>query len=151
MLDSDTTSRFNAQFFAIIKSTNLKVHLLEHRVALETILRPLNEPSVSTFDWQNVQHRELVRFFIMTTADLCGTTKPFGSAERIAENLFIEFYNQGDRERAMGITPIPAMDRTLAHMLPEWQVHFLRVISLPCFDLIQLVLPETSPLYTNCK
>lgn len=150
MLDADTTSRFYTQFFANIKSTDLKVHLLEHRIALETILRPAEDPT-SMFDWHNDYHRQLLRYLIMTTADMCGTSKPFRVAERIAENLFVEFYNQGDREKAMGITPIPTMDRTLSHMLPEWQVHFLRVISLPCFDLIRLILPDTSPLYTNGK
>lgn len=150
MLDPDTSSRFNAQFLANIKSTDLKMHLLEHRVALESILRPVNE-TTSTFDWQNDHHRQLLRSLIMTTADMCGTSKPFRVAERLAENLFSEFYNQGDREKAIGITPIPTMDRTLSHMLPEWQVHFLRIISLPCFDLIRLILPDTSSLYTNGK
>lgn len=149
MLDADTSTRFFAHFYDNIIATDLKVHLLDHRTALESILRPSD--GASMFDWQNEHHRQLLRSLMMTSADMCGTAKPFRVAERLAENLFVEFYNQGDREKAMGITPILTMDRTLSHMLPEWQVHFLRVISLPCFDLIRLVLPDSSPLYTNGK
>lgn len=57
-----------------------------------------------------------------------------------------EFYNQGDKEKAMGLTPLSLMDREKSAQIPEDQVNFLTIIVLPCTDLLKSVLPNCSDL-----
>lgn len=47
----------------------------------------------------------------MTAADLSASAKPFPTQVRTVDVIFKEFYEQGDKERAAGRTPIAMMDR----------------------------------------
>lgn len=125
-------------------ATDLNAHLLHNRIELENILENSN------IDWTKDNHRCLMRGLIMTSADLCGQVKPFRYAASIAKKLFVEFYAQGDKEKAMGMNPLPIMDRDQAHRLAEFQVDFLRIVCLPCFKLMKTVLPNSEPLHVNC-
>lgn len=57
-----------------------------------------------------------------------------------------EFYNQGDKEKAMGLTPLSLMDREKSAQIPEDQVNFLTIIVLPCTDLLKSFLPNCADL-----
>lgn len=124
-------------------ATDLNAHILQNRLELENILE------TSNIKWTNDKHRCLIRGLIMTSADLCGQVKPFRYAEPIVKKLFVEFYAQGDMEKAMGMNPLSIMDRDKAHLVAEFQVDFLRIICLPCFHLMKTVLPNTEPLHVN--
>lgn len=126
-----------------IMATDLNAHMLHNRIELEDILE------TSNIDWTNDKHRCLIRGLIMTSADLSGQAKPFRYAERIVNNLFIEFYAQGDKEKKMGMNPLPIMERDQAHRLAEFQLDFMRIICLPCFALMKTILPNSEPLHVN--
>ncbi|XP_022919275.1 cAMP and cAMP-inhibited cGMP 3',5'-cyclic phosphodiesterase 10A-like [Onthophagus taurus] len=100
-----------------------------------------------TFDWNNPQHRTMLIDISMTTCDLSGNCKPFPVAKKIADNLYEEFYKQGDIERSMGYTPLSTMDRLKQYNIPEDQVEFLSVLVIPACDLLRKCFPNTSPLY----
>ncbi|CAH0399676.1 unnamed protein product [Chilo suppressalis] len=104
-----------------------------------------------SFDWADNAHRKMVKGILMTTSDLSGCCKPFGVAKTIAENVYEEFYSQGDKERAMGYTPLSMMDRRRSINQPAEQIQFLSVVVLPCVLLLQTVFPNTSPLTDNCR
>lgn len=150
MLATEEYTKFMIYFRQNILATDLTVHLLENRLAIEEICNgPTN--CKNAIDWNNDKHCMLVRGLVMTTADLCGLAKPFRVAERLAKRLFIEFYNQGDVEVKMGFNPMPTMDRNQSERMPELQLQFLRIVCFPCFNLIRCILPKTEEIYTNCK
>ncbi|XP_030754671.1 cAMP and cAMP-inhibited cGMP 3',5'-cyclic phosphodiesterase 10A-like [Sitophilus oryzae] len=97
-------------------------------------------------DWSNRHHRHLCKAIMMTACDLSGSCKPYIVAKNLTDNLIKEFYNQGDREKAMGLTPLSLMDRDKSAMIPEDQVNFLNIIVLPCTDLLKSVLPNCADL-----
>ncbi|KAJ8723529.1 hypothetical protein PYW08_003441 [Mythimna loreyi] len=103
------------------------------------------------FDWTDVAHRKMLKGILMTTSDLSGCCKPFGVSKAIAESVYQEFYEQGDRERAMGYTPLSMMDRRRSINQPAEQIQFLSVVVLPCLLLLQNVFPNTNPLTDNCR
>ncbi|CAH0683311.1 unnamed protein product [Spodoptera exigua] len=103
------------------------------------------------FDWTENSHRRMLKGILMTTSDLSGCCKPFGIAKAIAESVYEEFYAQGDRERAMGYTPLSMMDRRRSINQPAEQIQFLSVVVLPCLLMLQNVFPNTSPLTDNCR
>lgn len=151
MLDSRSMTRFVELFHEVIIATDLKVHLLDNRVGLESMCRLDPATKRPQFDWKNEKHRTLLRGLMMTTSDLCVQFKPFPVVQRIVERLMIEFYEQGDKEKALGTKPIPSMDRAQADRIPEIQVQFLRIVVLPCFGQLRIVLPLTEVMYTNSK
>ncbi|XP_072932482.1 cAMP and cAMP-inhibited cGMP 3',5'-cyclic phosphodiesterase 10A-like [Epargyreus clarus] len=103
------------------------------------------------FDWTDNSHRRLLKGILMTTSDLSGSCKPFGISKAITEAVYEEFYNQGDRERQMGYTPLSMMDRRRSVNQPAEQIQFLSVVVLPCLLLLQNLFPNTSPLTDNCR
>ncbi|XP_075975259.1 cAMP and cAMP-inhibited cGMP 3',5'-cyclic phosphodiesterase 10A-like [Anticarsia gemmatalis] len=103
------------------------------------------------FDWNDNAHRKMLKGILMTTSDLSGCCKPFGVSKVIAEAVYEEFYDQGDRERAMGYTPLSMMDRRRSINQPAEQIQFLSVVVLPCLLLLQNIFPNTNPLIDNCR
>ncbi|RZC35129.1 cAMP and cAMP-inhibited cGMP 3',5'-cyclic phosphodiesterase 10A [Asbolus verrucosus] len=101
------------------------------------------------FDWGNATHRSLVKSIMMTSCDLSGQCKPFHVAKRITDNLYREFYHQGDMEKQMGLHPLSIMDRDKTHTIPEDQVQFLNIVVIPCVDILRVVLPNTEDLYNE--
>ncbi|XP_026736253.1 cAMP and cAMP-inhibited cGMP 3',5'-cyclic phosphodiesterase 10A-like [Trichoplusia ni] len=103
------------------------------------------------FEWSDNSHRKMLKGILMTTSDLSGCCKPFGVSKAIAESVYEEFYAQGDRERAMGYTPLSMMDRRRAINQPAEQIQFLSVVVLPCLLMLQSIFPNTHPLTDNCR
>ena len=48
---------------------------------------------------------------VMTGSDLCASTKPWKLQLDTVEDIYHEFYTQGDKERASGRLPVPIMNR----------------------------------------
>ncbi|XP_068617284.1 cAMP and cAMP-inhibited cGMP 3',5'-cyclic phosphodiesterase 10A-like [Battus philenor] len=131
----------------------VKYDILCTDLAVYFVLRAQLAPLLTdrTFDWGDVLHRRLLKGILMTTSDLSGCCKPFGVAKAITESIYEEFYNQGDRERAMGYTPLSMMDRRRRINQPAEQIQFLSVVVLPCLMLLTNIFPNTCQLMDNCR
>lgn len=70
---------------------------------------------------------------------------------KTVEVICEEFYQQGDAERAAGRTPIPMMDRNQPDQQASSQVGFLMGICIPCYTLLNTLIPETQPLLDMCQ
>lgn len=66
--------------------------------------------------------RDLAMAISMTAADLSASTKPWEIQIKTVKVIFEEFYDQGDKEREAGRTPIPMMDRNMPNEQPASQV-----------------------------
>lgn len=51
----------------------------------------------------------------------------------VAQQIYDEFFHQGDLEKSMGKKPIAMMDREQAS-IPDLQIDFLNKICLPIFE-----------------
>ncbi|KAI4456413.1 cyclic nucleotide phosphodiesterase [Holotrichia oblita] len=100
-----------------------------------------------TFDWEIHEHKYMAVSVMMTMCDLSGQCKPFQVTKRLTENLYVEFYAQGDIEKSMGLQPISLMNREKVFYQPEDQVTFLTVLVLPCADLIRKLLVDCETLH----
>ena len=70
----------------------------------------------------------------MHTADVSNPAKPWIYARHWAELIAEEFYNQGDRERGLGLTISAFMDRNKPN-LPKLQLSFINFIVAPLFEV----------------
>ncbi|CAG9856919.1 unnamed protein product [Phyllotreta striolata] len=103
------------------------------------------------FSWENFNHRSLIQAIAMTASDLSANAKPWDIQFKTVEVIFEEFYDQGDAERAAGRIPIPMMDRQQPDQQASSQVGFLTGICIPCYNLLNTLIPETKALLEMCK
>ncbi|ETO30095.1 hypothetical protein RFI_07025 [Reticulomyxa filosa] len=75
------------------------------------------------------------------TGDLCNPTKPLRIYRQWANRITQEFYEQGDKEKQLGIPITAAFDRTQT-TLPAGQTGFINHVIKPWFDLWGKLLPE---------
>ncbi|XP_054283445.1 cAMP and cAMP-inhibited cGMP 3',5'-cyclic phosphodiesterase 10A-like [Macrosteles quadrilineatus] len=103
------------------------------------------------FTFKDPSHRQLVMSLIMTLCDLSGQTKPMPISRKITEDVYEEFFQQGDMEKKMGYVPIPTMDRDKKDMLFENQVQFLSFAVIPCIETISRIFNMLSPMLEDTK
>lgn len=121
-----------------------------------------------TFSWSSTDHRMLLQAITMTGSDLSASAKPWDIQVETVRVIFEEFYQQGDAERYTGCStfglqfkvcifrqagrhPIPMMDREQPDEQPASQVGFLTGICLPCYNLLNTLIPDCKPLLDMCQ
>ena len=77
--------------------------------------------------------RLLVETMVMTGSDLCASTKPWNLQLDTVEDIYHEFYTQGDREMASGRLPVPIMNR---FHRDEQAMHQVTVVWWPILCLL---------------
>ena len=105
----------------------------------------------NSFDMNVLEHREALLSLMMTGADLCAVSKPWETQRKTTDDLYEEFYRQGDEEKRRGMAPIPMMDRANKDEIPKQQVGFIAFICLPLYSTLVALLPETKPLLEGSK
>jgi cGMP-dependent 3',5'-cyclic phosphodiesterase len=100
------------------------------------------------FDKDSVDHHYLLMCLLMTASDLSDQSKDFKNSKGIAENIYKEFFSQGDLEKQMGNRPIEMMDRERA-CVPKIQLEFMDTVALPVFRYISDLLPALHETYDS--
>lgn len=93
----------------------------------------------------------MVNAMAMTAADLSASAKPWSVQAETVKGIFEEFYDQGDAERASGRTPMAMMDRNQPDQQAASQLGFLNGICIPCYSLLNRMIPETKPMLMQCQ
>uniref|UniRef100_A0A1B6LGV0 Phosphodiesterase n=1 Tax=Graphocephala atropunctata TaxID=36148 RepID=A0A1B6LGV0_9HEMI len=103
------------------------------------------------FTFENNSHRRLVKSLMMTACDLSGQTKSFPVCKKITEDVYEEFYQQGDVEKKMGFLPLPTMDRDKKDNFLENQVQFMNVVVLPCVETVTRIFSTLKPMLWDTR
>jgi len=69
----------------------------------------------------NQSHRDRVIGLMMTACDLCSVTKLWPVTKLTANDIYAEFWAEGDEMKKLGIQPIPMMDRDKKDEVPQGQ------------------------------
>ncbi|KAJ3213639.1 cAMP-specific 3',5'-cyclic phosphodiesterase 4D [Dinochytrium kinnereticum] len=88
--------------------------------------------STSGLNFQDTADRSLVLEMAIKCADLNNPTKSTESSKAWAYRVLEEFFDQGDRERQMGMTVSTFMDRNDTN-IPKCQVGFIDILVMPLF------------------
>lgn len=104
-----------------------------------------------SFDWNDDGHRDLFRSMVMTAADLSAIAKPWSVQHHIAEIVYQEFFEQGDKEREIGHTPAELFDGSKAGKLPKMQLGFIDFICNPVYVALAEHVPAFRPLLDNVE
>ncbi|KAL5110337.1 Calcium/calmodulin-dependent 3'5'-cyclic nucleotide phosphodiesterase 1A [Taenia crassiceps] len=84
---------------------------------------------------------------LLHAADISHPTKSWDLHEKWTYMLVEEFFNQGDREAALGLPCSPLCDRRTT-MVPQSQVGFINFIVMPTFQLLKDMLGK---IYRDAK
>ena len=89
----------------------------------------------------------------MTCCDLSSMTKSFNDTRKVANNVYQEFFAQGDEEKKLGLGfSSEIMDRSKMAEIPRMQVDFLKVIVVPAFEILYDFLGDSiSPWVDSLK
>ncbi|XP_033349474.1 cGMP-dependent 3',5'-cyclic phosphodiesterase-like isoform X1 [Bombus vosnesenskii] len=104
----------------------------------------------SKFDQNDSERKRLFLNMLMTCCDLSDQTKQWKVSKKTAEQIYDEFFSQGDLEKSMGSSPIEMMDRERAS-IPDLQVQFITNIVLPLFINLSTLFPMVQPLVDVLK
>lgn len=139
-----TTTEEFGEICKVMKHAILSTDLANYFKAKAEI-QPLITNSI--FAWEIDEHRSLGISVMMTMCDLSGQCKAFPVVKRLVENLYIEFYEQGDREKALGLVSLSMHDRDKVCLQQEDQITFLDVLVLPLAETIKTILTDCDSLY----
>ena len=91
---------------------------------------------------------------LVHAADIGNPTKPFEIAKKWAENVVMEFFDQGDKERAQGFEISMLCDRYTTNFAKS-QIGFLNFVIHPYFSILASVIPKmeilTKEITTNVE
>uniref|UniRef100_A0A8C5Y0A3 Phosphodiesterase n=1 Tax=Microcebus murinus TaxID=30608 RepID=A0A8C5Y0A3_MICMU len=99
----------------------------------------------------NQSHRDRVIGLMMTACDLCSVTKLWPVTKLTANDIYAEFWAEGDEMKKLGIQPIPMMDRDKKDEVPQGQLGFYNAVAIPCYTTLTQILPHTEPLLKACR
>ncbi|XP_067900946.1 cAMP and cAMP-inhibited cGMP 3',5'-cyclic phosphodiesterase 10A [Heterodontus francisci] len=99
----------------------------------------------------NQTHRDRVIGLMMTSCDLCAITKLWPVCKATTNDIYAEFWGEGDDMKKMGMQPIPMMDREKNEEIPSGQVVFFNAVAMPCYRTLAEIFPTTTQLLKSCR
>ncbi|TGZ38374.1 Phosphodiesterase [Temnothorax longispinosus] len=136
-LDSNEYSEALDLLRSNILATDLASHFRSIRNQEEMIRGGYNK--------NDSKQQKLLFEMLMTCCDLSDQTKDWKISKKTAEQIFDEFFSQGDLEKSMGNAPVEMMDRERAS-IPDLQIQFITNLVIPVFTNLSLLFPSALPL-----
>lgn len=104
----------------------------------------------SSANWGSERDKELIRAMMMTACDVSAITKPWKIQKKVAGLIANEFFEQGDKEKELKITPIDMMNRDKKDMFPSLQVSFIDGVCMPVYEAFSKFNRKLTPLLKGC-
>ncbi|XP_067845185.1 cAMP and cAMP-inhibited cGMP 3',5'-cyclic phosphodiesterase 10A [Heptranchias perlo] len=96
-------------------------------------------------------HRDRVIGLMMTACDLCSVTKLWPVTKATTNDIYAEFWGEGDDMKKMGMQPIAMMDREKDNEIPDSQVGFYNAVAMPCYRILAEIFPASTQLLKACR
>ncbi|XP_023818960.1 cAMP and cAMP-inhibited cGMP 3',5'-cyclic phosphodiesterase 10A isoform X9 [Oryzias latipes] len=126
-----------------IIATDLALYFNNHQQLTELL-------STSALDFNNHSHRDRVIGLMMTACDLCSVTKQWQITRLTANDIYAEFWAEGDEMKKIGIQPIPMMDRDKKDEVPEGQVRGW-ILQLCCDSMLHNAIKAFPSIQSSTK
>ena len=94
--------------------------------------------------------RTLSMMIVLHFADISNPTKPWNICQKWTELVFLEFFSQGDHERALQMPISMLMDRETVNIAKSQQ-GFIDFIILPSYNALTQMLPEAQTNLRNVE
>ena len=87
--------------------------------------------------------RSFLLQFIVHLSDISNAAKGLKAGKKWGQRLMDEFFNQGDRERQMGVNVSPMCDR-FRSPIEKSQIGFIQYVLIPSYESFVEIVPEVS-------
>lgn len=87
------------------------------------------------------------RKFVLNLIFRCGLqtrhVQDFNMVKELCESLFKEYFDIGDMELIAGFEPIPRMNKSNFHKIPQYELEYINDHVIPMFELLAYLFPDT--------
>jgi len=129
-------------FISIIKATDNAHHFL----LIEETEKILAEGS---FMYNNPNHKILFMKLLIKAANISGVSRPFDMADKWYDMLMEELFNQGDKEKLLGIGLSSHLNDRSNNNKPKTQVSYYNFVCIPLYKVISKIIPSFE-MNLNC-
>ena len=138
-VDSDTYKQFRKQMISCVLATDMTFHN-NYSVFIKEKINEIKNGAEkkNTNDFQNYMN------LLIHSADISNPSKPFDVYFTWAKLVVNEFYNQGDKEKKLGLNC--SYDRNKVTIYQS-QLGFINYIVLPFFSLFVQIFPKLNFYY----
>ncbi|XP_039640505.1 cAMP and cAMP-inhibited cGMP 3',5'-cyclic phosphodiesterase 10A isoform X1 [Perca fluviatilis] len=134
-----------------IIATDLALYFNNHQQLTELLTSSVLDLNNHSHRSGHDTHRDRVIGLMMTACDLCSVTKQWQITRLTANDIYAEFWAEGDEMKKIGLQPIPMLDRDKKDEVPQGQVGFYNAVAVPCYTTLAELFPPSSPLLRACK
>lgn len=99
---------------------------------------------------KNYEIQQMVLSECVHTSDISSPCKDIKVCDKWLELVYVEFFNQGDKEKENGLPVSMLCDRTNTN-INKGQVGFIKFIVSPQINLISNLIPEIQPYIDNIR
>jgi len=104
-----------------------------------------------SLNFGNPTHLDDIIALLITACDLCAVSKCWEDHLSTIDEIYDEFHNQGDHEKALGDMPTAMLNRDNKKLIPQDQIGFFKFVCIPCYQTLSEIIPEASELLVGCK
>ncbi|DBB07279.1 TPA: hypothetical protein ACH3X3_008783 [Trebouxia sp. C0006] len=137
------------QIINMVLGTDMKKHFdIVSRFQAAFKKAPSSGNSTTEIDWAAVktEDKTLMHQMLLKCADIGHLAADVSTHKRWAYQLEEEFFRQGDKEKACGLTVSPLMDREHAGGMTRSQLGFLNIVGIPLFKAMAELFEGTQPM-----
>jgi GAF domain-containing protein len=142
--DTQQLKRVWTLFVRIILSTDMAHHFDLVKGAQAAV-------DEGNFNMENSDFRLLGLQLIMKVGDISNVSRPFEMADKWCDILNLEFFHQGDLEKASGIGLTSPLNDREASNKPKSQIGFYNFICLPLYTVVARLFPPLQVLVDSVK
>jgi len=144
-MPKEDSARLRAMVIGLIQTTDMKLHfsfLSEAQSNLSSMQVLMQEYSYNSEFFEGLEEVDRMILFKMALkcADISNPSKPFDTYQQWTGRVMEEFFNQGDKEKVMGLEVSPMCDR-LTTRVSKSQIGFIEFVVLPLFNAFSMVAP----------
>ena len=122
----------------------LSTDMSHHKNSLDFMSNQLNENNQNSYDFE--QNSQNYMNLVIHSADISNPTKKFEIYYKWAELVVEEFYQQGDKEKELGLNCSFDRNKTTIY---KSQLGFIDYVEKPFYSLFVKVFPKLNFLYEN--
>ena len=132
-MDKEQYKQMRTLMIGAILSTDMSDHFNKFGKFKGLVLDP-------EFDIANQENKKTICEMVFHLADISNATKPFEICQKWTDLLFVEFFDQGDKEKKNGLAVSMFMDRVTTNIASS-QMGFIDFIIKPSFEVTVMLLP----------
>jgi len=156
--DPSTTGTVNLQQYmrrgmiGMVLATDMASHT-QNMTAFQNLVKDDDEKPVGSpeeMKQEAVDHKLFLLETMLHAADISNPCKPHEQMLKWTELVLLEFWNQGDEERRLGLPVSPLCDREAGRAaVPKGQLGFINFVIRPFYSLIVELMPQAQEATDN--